>query len=188
MKNLIEENHSKIESWLSKKGFLLLKSKNKTIEDEVCFERKVVFLSLRSNPVNQLYSLLHECGHIVVRTKKDYKDKFKELLEVLEGDKKETLRSEVEEVEEEILAWREGFTLAKKLGIEVDENKYYKYSSKWVMSYIVRAAIGNEHHFGALKQKKKENSIDDNTCVGLDTKPEPCYSEVIAPVDEPPTV
>lgn len=153
MNQTIEHSIDKIEKWLEKQKFALLKSKLPTIEDEVDFERKVVFLSLKSKPIHQLYSLLHECGHVVIRKKKDYKTRYKESIAYQEGTlEKETNRSSVEQIEEEILAWREGFALASKLDIEIDSDVYYKYSSRWVMSYVVKASIGNEYLY--LQDKK----------------------------------
>lgn len=157
MNQTIEQSLDKIEKWLEKQRFALLKSKLSTIEDEVDFERKVVFLSLKSKPMNQLYSLLHECGHVIIRKRKDYKERYKESIAFLEGDLvKETNRCSVEQIEEEILAWREGFTLASKLDIVIDSDTYYKYSSRWVMSYIVKASIGKEYLY--LSDNKIDSS------------------------------
>lgn len=173
-----------IESWLDKKGFVLCKSNKRTIQDEVDFERKVVFLSLRSSPINQLYSVLHECGHIVVRGKKTYKQDFREHINVAEGEGKVTITSTVQEVEEEILAWREGAALAKKLSICIDREKYYKYGYKWVMGYIVLAAVGNEHLLPIAKDTTEETIIEEkksiDICKLLDNAHESCYCKVIA--------
>lgn len=186
----IEQSLDRIESWLDKKGFVLCKSKKKTIEDEVDFERKVVFLSLRSSPINQLYSLLHECGHIIIRKRKNYKDKYKAYYTISEQDMPPNMQSSVEEVEEEINAWREGENLCVKLSIDINTDEYYKYASRWVMSYIVLAAIGNEHLLPIAKdvldeediQEKKDVKVD--ICRVLDNAHDPCYYELI-PKPEP---
>lgn len=183
MKTDIEQSLSAIESWLDKKGFVLCKSNKRSIEDEVDFERKVVFLSLRSKPLFQLYSLLHECGHVVLRTKKDYRQRFKEHAKVSEGLMKPTIRSSVEEVEEEMLAWREGEVLARKLNIELDTDIYYKYGYKWVMGYILVASIGNEHVLPAAKDIKEERNRSDkdiNISKLLDNVYDPCYYKLIS--------
>lgn len=176
----------KIESWLDKKGFVLCKSNKKTIQDEVDFERKVVFLSLRSSPINQVYSLLHECGHVIVRSRKKYKEDFRQHINAADGEGRHSIVSSVQEVEEEILAWREGEVLAKKLSINLDKDRYYVYGYKWVMGYIVMAAIGNEHLLPVVKeeegdstQKEKLSKID--LCKILDNATETCYYEVISP-------
>ena len=182
----IEHSLDLIESWLDKKGFVLCKSKKPRIQDEVDFERKVVFLSLRSSPINQLYSLLHECGHVIIRGRKDYKTKYKSHYKVSEEVLPPTMQSSVEEVEEEINAWREGENLCKKLSIEINTDDYYKYASRWVMSYIVVASLGNEHLLPAAKELideediKEENNIKLDICRVLDNAHDPCYYELIS--------
>lgn len=185
----IEQSLSIIESWLDKKGFVLCKSNKKTIQDEVDFERKVVFLSLRSSPINQLYSVLHECGHVIVRGKKTYKQDFREYINASEGEGRTTITSTIQEIEEEILAWREGAALAKKLHISMDREKYYKYGYKWVMTYVVLAAIGNEHLLPIAKDipeediQKEKKDIDISRL--LDNAHDPCYYKVIATPQNP---
>jgi len=181
----IEHSLDLIESWLDKKGFVLCKSKKKTIEDEVDFERKVVFLSLRSSSINQLYSLLHECGHVIIRCRKDYHIKYKAYCMISEQELPPNMQSSVEEVEEEINAWREGENLCRKLSIEINTDEYYKYASRWVMGYIVLAAIGNEHLLPIAKdvleedkQEKKDVKVD--ICKVLDNAHETCYYELIS--------
>lgn len=186
MSNPIEQNMDKIESWLDKKGFVLCKSKKKTIQDEVDFERKVVFLSLRSSLISQLYSLLHECGHVIIRGRKDYKEKYKSFYKVSEECSSPTLRSSVEELEEEINAWREGEQLCKKLSIVIDTDEYYKYSSRWVFTYILVASLGNEHLLPSVKEKGEEETPTKKQITKkeltrlLDNAHETCYNQVIA--------
>jgi hypothetical protein len=186
MTTTIQQGLDKIESWLSRKGFALLKSKNKTIEDEVDFNRKVVFLSLRSSPINQVYSLLHECGHIIVRGKKDYKHKFCESVAIEEGLQfRETNRSIVEKIEEEILAWREGYVLSQKLNLNLVEKEYFKYGFRWVMSYIVRGSIGKEHYLPSAKwvdeDSHTKNQITQTELAALlDNAHETCYNGLIS--------
>lgn len=179
MKTCIKEKISKIESWLDKKGFVLCKSNKKTIEDEVDFERRVVFLSQRSKPEHQLYSLLHECGHVVIRKRKDYKTRFKESLYIAEECKMPTIRSSIEEIEEEILAWREGEYLAKKLSIDLDSDLYYKYGTKWVMTYVVLAANGREYLLFPSKKDEQDNAENVSLTKILDNVHETCYGKII---------
>ena len=186
MTKLIEQSIDKIESWLAKKGFALLKSKLSTIQDEVDFDRKVVFLSLRSKPEYQLYSLLHECGHVIIRTRKDYRLRYAASAEREENpSKNETNRSIVEQIEEEILAWREGQALANKLDIYVNDGKYYKYGYRWVMSYVVLAAVGKEHYLPSSFTEKIEEDTEKQVteidmCKVLDNVHPVCYNGVIS--------
>lgn len=154
----IEQNFNKVQAWLDKRGYSLFRSRKKTIVDEVDTEIKVVFISERSKPINQLYSLLHECGHIVERSKKNYIVKYKEKTQREDNPSNNyySYRYLVEEIEEEISAWRHGEELARKLGICIDEKEYYKYGSRWVMTYIVQAAVGKEHLLGSVSNKKSK--------------------------------
>ena len=183
----IEQSLDLIESWLDKKGFVLCKSKKRTIEDEVDFERKVVFLSLRSSPINQLYSLLHECGHVIIRGRKDYKIKYKSHYKVSEEVIPPTMQSSIEEVEEEINAWREGENLCVKLSIDINTDEYYKYASRWIMGYIVLAAIGNEHLLPLPKDNTEDGVKEKNKSIDLrkvlDNAHDSCYCKVIAKPD-----
>jgi len=183
----IEQSLELIESWLDKKGFVLCKSKKRTIEDEVDFERKVVFLSLRSSPINQLYSLLHECGHVIIRGRKDYKIKYKSHYKVSEEVIPPTMQSSIEEVEEEINAWREGENLCVKLSIDINTDEYYKYASRWIMGYIVLAAIGNEHLLPLPKDNTEDDVKEKNKSIDLrkvlDNAHDSCYCKVIAKPD-----
>lgn len=185
MADFIEQSIDKIESWLSKRSFALLKSKLKTIEDEVDFDRKVVFLSLRSKPINQLYSLLHECGHILVRNKKNFKSRFRETTAIEQGRQFiETNRSIVEQIEEEILAWREGYKLSNQLELNLVEKDYFKYGFRWVMSYIVRGSIGKEHYLPSTDFKEEISTekyfTQEQLTRLLDNAHDTCYNQVIS--------
>lgn len=182
MKSVIEQNFSTLEAWINRRGFILFRSKHKKISDEVDFDRNIVFINERSTPIHQFYSALHECGHIIVRSKKDYKKTFKASVAYNEDmSAKLTFRSLVEEIEEEILAWREGEKLCKKLSINLDTDKYYTYSSRWVMTYIVKAGLGKEHLLGqkykiekVLSMKENYSTITDDD--ELDSHLEVCYN------------
>jgi len=176
MTDYIKSSIKKLEGWLSKRGYGLFMSKLPTIEDEVDLERKVVFITTRSSKQNQLYSLLHECGHIVIRSRRDYNTRYSSSIAYTEGNtKKPSYRALVEEIEEEILAWREGHNLAKKLEIFVEEKSYYQYSSRWVMSYVVKAGVGKEHliaYISSDKDKKgqKGEQVESNIAEETATK------------------
>ena len=136
----------KLEKWLTTKGYRLIKGTEKHIEDEMWYEKKIVFLSLRSTLEHQLYSLLHECGHVMIRQKeKTYSARFKTVKESEKNPQKEkTYRYIVEEIEEEIEAWRKGEKLSEKLKLNLNSDIYYKYGSRLVMSYIKLAQIQNK--------------------------------------------
>lgn len=152
-----EQKINKVESWLTERGYRLIRGKQKHIIDSVDFELKIVLLSNRSTAENQFYSLLHECGHILNRNK-NFDRKYK-VLRSAENDprKQKTLRYLTEEVEEETEAWRRGQQLSEKLNIPVDYDTYHNYASKYIMTYIVYAAKGKQYmlHKSFLQQPTK---------------------------------
>lgn len=159
-KNVWQSNLDKIEEWLTGKGFRLIKGKEKHIEDSVDFTVKIVFLGTRATEENQFYSILHECGHIMNRTKDSFSKKYKLLKEGEVNSKKvNSIRYLVEEIEEETEAWRNGEVLANKLDIQLDSDKYYTYASKFLMSYIVMAGKGKEYVLG---RQTKDKDQEDN--------------------------
>ena len=156
-KNVWQTNLNKIEEWLAGKGYRLIKGKERHVVDSVDFETKVVFLGTRAVEENQVYSILHECGHIVNRTKESFAKKYKVLKEAETNIKKiKSIRYLVEEIEEETEAWRNGEVLANKLDIELDSDKYYTYASKFLMGYIVIAGEGKDYVLGRPKKEKEK--------------------------------
>lgn len=154
-KNIHQSNLDKIEEWLTGKGFRLIKGKEKHVVDSVDFDVKIVFLGTRAVEENQVYSILHECGHIMNRTKDNFAKKYKVLKEAETNVKKtKSIRYLVEEIEEETEAWRNGEVLANKLDIKLDSDKYYTYASKFLMSYIVMAGEGKDYILGKPKKEK----------------------------------
>ena len=59
-----EEQFEELEVWLLDKGYTL--SVAHDVEDCVHLEDKIVCIQSRSKPETRYYSLLHECGHILV--------------------------------------------------------------------------------------------------------------------------
>jgi hypothetical protein len=156
-KNVWQSNINKIEEWLTGKGYRLIRGKEKHVVDSVDFEAKIVFLGTRSTEENQFYSILHECGHIVNRTKNTFAKKYKVLKESeTDPRKQKSLRYLVEEIEEETEAWRNGEVLSNKLDIQLDSEKYYTYASKFLMGYIVMAGEGKQYVLGRPKNKKSK--------------------------------
>lgn len=155
-----EQKIDKLESWLSERGYRLIKGKEKHITDSVDFDLKLVLLSVRSKAENQFYSLLHECGHILNRNK-NFDRKYK-VLRGAETDprKEKTLRYLTEEIEEETEAWRRGQQLSEKLNIPVDYDTYHNYASKYIMTYVVYAAKDKQYmlHKSFLSESTKSGA------------------------------
>lgn len=132
---------AKLEKWLASLGLTLVKGKK--LNDEVFMEKKIVLLSTRQNLVHQLYSLLHECGHVMIRIHPKEFSKEYPMLAELENRSlhKFPLRFHMEEVKEEIRAWDNGLQLAKKLSIPISEREYFNFASRWVLRYMAFATV-----------------------------------------------
>mgnify|MGYP003117263330 FL=1 len=130
-----------ITQWAATKGYKVL---GKWEEDAYYEDEKEIVYSLRTkNPKNQVYSLLHECGHALAYESKGYQNRFPTLAKHRFKTAKVNPRTntyKVESILEEYDAWARGLALAERLGIEVDKEDYGKYASRWVMSYVRKAA------------------------------------------------
>ena len=79
----------------------------------------------------QLFCLLHEAGHLILRRREDFKKSYPH---VDKGGK--TQLSRVDTIREEMDAWKEGRDLAALLGIRIDDEKLNKYWKHQVYKYI----------------------------------------------------
>ena len=105
-------------------------------DDEVLFPEKLITINKKLGFENQLYTILHECGHLLINNNKNYIKNhpysYKPANKKLYG----TIKYEVDLVSEEIEAWNRGKCLAKKLKIYIDEKKYFNHMSRYVFTYI----------------------------------------------------
>lgn len=82
-----------------------------------------------------LWSMMHEVGHHLLQSKRDYNRRFWRTAQTSAHVVDKV--SAVQLMKEEILAWEEGLKWAKSLGIQVDEKRYDKYASRFLMKYMV---------------------------------------------------
>lgn len=137
---MIDNYINLITAWAATKGFKVF---GKWEEDAYFEEDREIVYSLRTKKKkNQMYSLLHECGHALAYDSKGYKNRFPTMSKRRFKTAKVNSRTntfKVEQIIEEHDAWERGLKLAKRLGIEIDKDDYTKYASRWVMSYIRKA-------------------------------------------------
>lgn len=86
----------------------------------------------------QLFCLLHEAGHVILRRRKEFHIDFP----FIEGGGRTQL-SRVDTIKEEIEAWSEGKKLACRLGIELNEERWERYWRHQVYKYV-RWAVDKE--------------------------------------------
>jgi Zn-dependent peptidase ImmA (M78 family) len=84
--------------------------------DEYWVEDKTVTINSSQDKKHQLFVLLHETGHVILRDRENFNEAFPDV----EYERIETLK-------EEVMAWEEARKLAKKLNIELDAD--------WILNY-----------------------------------------------------
>jgi len=80
----------------------------------------------------QLYCLLHEAGHAIIRSKEDYKD----LYPYGKKEKNKSISRRVDVVREEVAAWDEGEKLAAHLEIKLDRRLWHNFLKKHLFEYV----------------------------------------------------
>jgi hypothetical protein len=132
------ENINKVVYWVANQGWNVIFEK-KGDTGVVPALRNVVIDSSVSRD-NQLYSILHEAGHIMTFSRSDYTDKFPNGYIRYAG--KMNKRSDLHKFDvliEEVTAWQEAEKLAEHLGIElnkrnfsIERNKSLKTYTDWI--------------------------------------------------------
>ena len=136
---MIEDYINLIAAWAKTRGYSVF---GKWDEDAFYDKDKEIVYSLRTKEKkHQMYSLLHECGHALAFDSKGYKDNFPNLAAIRFKTSRVSRRRNVvkcETIAEEWDAWKRGFKLARRLGIEVSKEHYFDYASRNVMTYVRR--------------------------------------------------
>jgi len=139
-KKLFESGIVLLIQWLEKKGWTV--DFDYLNQDEMIPPSKLINVSTRQGVEKQLYSFLHECGHLLIqsnwnRYEKEYPATAK--MNACATVHKQIERSpkyRVDCLSEEIEAWKRGKKLADRLGLYYNEEKYNDLASKCVMTYV----------------------------------------------------
>lgn len=134
-----EEQFEELEVWLLDRGYTL--SVAHDVEDCVYLEDKIVCIQSRSKPETRYYSLLHECGHILIANgskqwKKDMPLYAQENGILDDGRKRRGKAYKVSLIGEEIEAWVRGRKMSDRMGHSIDDKKYNKLLSHCVFEHI----------------------------------------------------
>lgn len=91
------------------------------------------FISINTNSDKeiQLFCLLHEAGHLILRRDKDFSKKYPHVHK--EG---KTQLSKVDVLREELNSWEEGRRLAEMLGITINEKRWDSYWRHQFYKYV----------------------------------------------------
>jgi hypothetical protein len=126
-----------VEFWLDDKGYQVLLETD--AQDCVYFNCKQVHINSRNHAEKRLYILLHECGHVLINHgRKDRVYSLSRETEAIVGDRVSKKRR-VAVLSEEIEAWKRGERLAKRLGIQINEEKFDKIRTESIISYVAWA-------------------------------------------------
>ena len=80
----------------------------------------------------QLYSILHEAGHAIIRAK----ERYNTLYPYGRKEKSKTISRRVDVLREEVAAWDEGEKLAMKLGVKLDHRLWHNFYKKHLFEYV----------------------------------------------------
>ena len=106
--------------------------------DAFYYDVNCIGISTNHTKEIQLFCLLHEAGHLILRRREDFQESYPHVAK--EG---KTQLSRIDTIKEEMDAWREGRNLATILGIEINDKKWNKYWKHQVYRYV-RWAVEQE--------------------------------------------
>lgn len=119
-----------LEYWAYTKGYYIEFSRNG--DDSVDRESKIISINTNRSEETQLYTLLHECGHILVYGS----DKIMDTKSVTENFSEKSNMYRVFTVIEEVEAWKRGLSLANRLGIAVNKDKWNRDVARALKLYM----------------------------------------------------
>lgn len=123
--------------WVSRRG-MRVEFTNRRDAGTFFSEEKCIYINSTQTCEHQLFVLLHECGHLLVgsekpgaphRFKLGYPSAADPLL-------KSKFIHRCAILEEEFEAWHRGYRLAKKLGVELSDERWTDLKAKFLRSYV----------------------------------------------------
>lgn len=120
--------------WAESNGYSVIIDKDS--DDSIDTESKFIFIKSTNRLETQLYTLLHECGHHLVRKNgsifqyDDIRDSY--------GERSNIHKSFV--LIEEVEAWRRGYSLGKRLGVPIDDYRWNRIVGSAINKYAVWAS------------------------------------------------
>ena len=95
-------------------------------------DRGVVSISTKQIKRLQLYTVLHEAGHAILRAGEFYDERFP----YGEKHQNKSIARRVDVIREEVMAWDEGEKLAFSLGITLDLKLWHNFVKKNLFDYV----------------------------------------------------
>ncbi len=110
-------------------------------DDRLDFETLTIHIDSRQHAENRFYTLLHECGHLLISNSCEQFQKDHPVYASSTDTRKSRGKAyQVSLVAEEIEAWKRGRRLANRLKLHVNNEKFDKVMSECIMTYIADAA------------------------------------------------
>lgn len=128
----------KLIKFSNKKGYEVIFIKTHDGISTICFDSKLITIHNKLKKERQFYSLAHELGHLIINELE--KPKYEKMMGYQYAKfSKQSLSYKIAEIEEEFEAWRLGLELCKKLKLKVDREKFERFKSSLLSSYLVYA-------------------------------------------------
>jgi len=129
--------------WLDDKGWSV--EEDYCVRDEIFFHGKYITISKRQSVEKRLYSLLHECGHLLIQQNNTkYEEKYPAQAKMNQFYSNKRIEKSkdyrVETLTEEIEAWNRGRKLADRLNLFIEDKNFRKLTNECIYSYIEWAA------------------------------------------------
>lgn len=121
--NTLEDSISAVESYLVE-AYDVVVDYDPMGLDEYWIDDNVITINTLKDKQHQLCVLLHEAGHVVLRSRADFDEMFPGIK-----------TSRVEVLKEEIMAWEEARKLADKLSINLGDN-WNTHVRQAIMKYV----------------------------------------------------
>ena len=114
---------------MAKKGYSL--EIDEDGDDSIDLLEKIIFINSKRSVEQKFFTLMHECGHILVM-----ENDYFEIRKLSSNSGAKTKKKAVFTVIEETEAWKRGYLLCKRLGVEINKEKWDRAVSAAIMNYM----------------------------------------------------
>lgn len=126
--------------WVKSKGYDVVCYTD--ADDKLEFEEKRIHIDSRQHAENRFYTLIHECGHLLIsQTANQFQKDHPMYATSSDSRRCRSKAYQVSLIAEEIEAWKRGRRLANRMGLFINDNKFDRIMTNCVMSYIADAAV-----------------------------------------------
>lgn len=131
-----EDSINSLAYWFQKKGYYVEIDRQGL--DAIDRVSKFVSINSTRTKETQVHIMLHEAGHLLISES----DTVMDVDEVLNNYSEKSKIHKTFTVIEEVEAWKRGLSLAKRLGIEINKEKWNKDVARAIRKYMVWATEG----------------------------------------------